>query len=189
MAVATEKIPDKARFDVYAMLIILTCFFTGGAAWFLYDHLTTHWGFGQEVKPEKAEHITQINGDPEKHPDIVVLRKEDIEDYAKAQKALGQDVELAKGYEWPAGFDPLNFPIRENLKSMEEPAGSGKFWLLYNDPSITDSAKNAEKQAEFIKQQQALMAAYKTPGRETVKEAPKEGGAEAPKDAATPANP
>jgi hypothetical protein len=191
MPATSETIPDRARFDVYAMMIILTCAFTGGATWMLYDDLTTHWGYGKEVKPEKAVHITKINSDPEKYPDVVNLTEEDKKDYELAQKAVGTDTTLSKGFEWPAGFDPLNYAVRPpNLKSVEEPAGSGKFVLIYNDPALS-AQQNQEKQAEFVKNLDALMNGYKGPAT-APKEAPKEGAApavETSKPAEAPAAP
>jgi hypothetical protein len=186
MPATNETIPEKARFDVYAMMVILTCMFTAGASWMLYDDLTRNWGYGQETKPEKAEHITRINPEDDKYHDVVSLTKEDLEDYAKAQKALGKDVELLKGYEWPANYDPLQYQVRPNLSLKEE---GGKFVVVYNDPALSPD-QNAAKQAEYVKQIDALMAGYKGPaGAAAPKEAPKDGAApagEAPKEGAAP---
>src|SRR5450432_2589234 len=119
MPATTDKIPDKIPFNVYAMLIILTFIFTGAATWMLGDDLSKTWHYFDDPKqwPERAVHITQINKDPEKYPENFELTETDKAEWGKAAKSVyPKDTPEfpEKDYDWPAGFDPLQYSIQRD---------------------------------------------------------------------------
>jgi hypothetical protein len=126
MPATTEKIPDKVPFNVYAMLIILTFIFTGGATWMLGLELSDTWhyfGNKEEHKElwDKAVHVTVINKADDKYPDNFELTKTDREEWDKAVKSLypKETIEFPeKDYEWPTGYDPLQYSIQFNGDNM-----------------------------------------------------------------------
>jgi hypothetical protein len=128
MPATTEKIPEKIPFNVYAMLIILTFVFTGTATWMMGDELSKTWHYfdKKEEWPEKAVHITTINKDQEKYPENFELTDTDRKEWDKVVKSLypKENIEFPeKDYEWPAGFDPLQYAIQrdgDNLTASKD---------------------------------------------------------------------
>ena len=149
MPAATDKIPDKIPFNVYAMLIILTFVFTGAATWMMGDDLAKNWHYfdKKEEMPKKAVHITQINSNPEQFPNNFQLTDVDKEEWELATKSLypKETIEFpVKGYEWPAGYDPLKYSVQyngDNLNpSQNRPDQDKQIQLLMKDPGFTAGA-------------------------------------------------
>ncbi|HYG75093.1 MAG TPA: hypothetical protein VEK08_08830 [Planctomycetota bacterium] len=162
MPPTTENIPEKPPFDVYAMLLILSFVFTVGATLLLNDELDKNWGFWEpkeQVRP-RALHITEINEAPDKYPDLINVRKIDLEEWKIAiENQTGKKADFPeKGFEWPAGYDPLAHPIvpgEDNLAKVpkeqidallkgREQAGETKA----EAPAPAPAEKPAEKPAE-----------------------------------------
>jgi len=119
MPPTTENIPEKPPFDVYAMLLILAFVFTGGATLLLNDDLDKNWGFWiakeDAAARKRATHITTINDDPEKFPEYLKLTEVDKQEWdIITNKAPLPE----KDYEWPAGYDPLNHPVKANTDNL-----------------------------------------------------------------------
>jgi len=128
MPVTIENIPDKAKFDVYAMLVVLTFVFTFGGTLMLNDNLDQVWSFWvkPEERKERAIHLTQMNADK---PDAehVKINEVDMKEWSlAAEQVHGSKQEFTvSSYEWPAGFDPNVTPVKpnaDNLKDIPEPA-------------------------------------------------------------------
>ena len=84
MPATPDKIPDKVPFDVYAMLIILTFLFTGGATLMINDRLGKEWQFWDDKATikEKAVHLTTINADPTKYQEgLVNVQETDLKEW------------------------------------------------------------------------------------------------------------
>ncbi|HEY3319780.1 MAG TPA: hypothetical protein VGP72_04815 [Planctomycetota bacterium] len=139
MPPTTENIPEKAPFDVYGMLLILSVIFTGGAAWILHDDLDRNWEYrflGDKATTKHAENLTEVSDNPEKGL-VVKVRKQDREEWAIAYRNLtGKEGKFPiEGYEWPEGFNPLETPIKPNdpdiLTTLPE-AARGALMKTYN---------------------------------------------------------
>src|SRR4051812_21092664 len=116
---------DSPKFDVYGMLLVLSVLATGGAAFLLYDDLTTNWGYGQPTT-KVAVNLTQANDDPATNPDTVSVRKVDLDEWKLIKP---KDTFPVTGFEWPEGYDPLKFPVKpdqDNLKDDKIPADMRK---------------------------------------------------------------
>lgn len=115
MPPTTENIPEKPPFDVYGMMLILCFVFTLGATLFLNDELDKHWDFWapKDNMPKKATHITEINDQPEKYPELVNVRKVDLDEWKITSKSVnGKEVTFpVDKFEWPEGYDPLANPV------------------------------------------------------------------------------
>lgn len=168
MPATNENIPDKPKFDVYAMLVILTFLFTLGSTLMLNDDLDKNWDFWikPEQRGERAVHITQMNQDKSDSVMVKVSDTDRKEWELAAKRVYGSDQTFpTSGYEWPAGFDPNVTPVRANADNLKD---------------IPENARNA------------LMAGYKgstAPVGAPAAEAPKADApkADAPKDATPPA--
>lgn len=125
MPPTTENIPEKPPFDVYGMMLILCFLFTLGASLLLNDELDKHWDFWADAKnpPKKALHITEINDQPDKYPELINLRKLDRAEWDLTSVSVnGKKVDFPeKGWEWPEGYDPLANPVtpgEDNLTKL-----------------------------------------------------------------------
>ena len=119
MPATNENIPEKAKFDVYAMLIILTFVFTLGSTLMLNDDLDKNWNFWAEPQPEKAVHLTEMNDDPAS--EYVIVREIDRKEWDLAMKSVhGTDQNFTvSGYEWPAGYDVKKYPVKPGANNLE----------------------------------------------------------------------
>jgi hypothetical protein len=110
-----DKIPEKVPFDVYAMLIILTFLFTGGATLMINDRLSKEWQFWDDKATikEKSVHLTLMNPDQAKYPEgLVHVQETDLKEW-KLIEAEGSNSEFPiRDFEWPAGYDPMKYPIK-----------------------------------------------------------------------------
>ena len=122
MARTTEKIPDKTRHDVYGTLVMLTFVFVTASSVILYKELTDNWGFGVNPQPEVAVNITKINENPADYPNIVKVTDTDRKEWDLCAKVLypgtAPDFPVT-GYEYPAGYDPLKYPVKGDSSNME----------------------------------------------------------------------
>lgn len=129
MPVAEEKLPDKRVFDVYAMMVLLTCVALGGAIYFLFDELNRNWyGDHEVVNGQYAAHITKMNDDPKNYKGIVNLREVDLDEYKLCRENNDEDPTLPgdeKEWRWPSGYDPLRYaldPLKNNWADAVEKA-------------------------------------------------------------------
>ncbi|HYF52386.1 MAG TPA: hypothetical protein VEJ63_23470 [Planctomycetota bacterium] len=164
MPATTENIPDKPKFDVYAMLIILTFLATLGATLMLNDNLDKVWGFWipPENRKERSVHITVMNEN--ENSDRVKISERDMKEwYLAAEQVYGgkQENFTETNFEWPQGYDVNQHPVMPNKNNLE---------------TIPENVRNA------------LMAGYRGGAAAPAGEAPKPeaapapaGGGEAPK--------
>lgn len=159
MPATTENIPDKPKFDVYAMLVILTFLATLGATLMLNDDLDKNCDFWikPEQRGERAVHITLMNQE-DAASSMVKLSETDRKEWDLAAKhAYGSDQNFTEsGYEWPSGYNVNANPVRANADNLKD---------------IPENARNA------------LMAGYKGAPKA---DAPK---SDAPKPEAAPTPP
>ena len=126
MPPTTENIPEKPPFDVYGMMLILCFLFTLGATLLLNDELDKHWDFWADAKnpPKKATHLTEINDQPDKYPELINVRKTDLDEWALTSVSVngGKKVDFPeKDFKWPEGYDPLANPVtpgEDNLTKL-----------------------------------------------------------------------
>ncbi len=194
MPATTDKIPDKIPFNVYAMLIILTFIFTGAATWMLGDDLAKTWHYfdKKEEWQDRAVHITTINKDPEKYPENFELTETDKKEWEKVVKSLYPKETIdfpEKDYEWPAGYDPLQYSIQrdgDNLTASKDRPDQEKQMkaLLAGDhsPAAAPAAVTPEAPKTDAPKTDAPKAdaPKDAPKADAPKEAPKAD--EAPKD-------
>jgi hypothetical protein len=111
-----DKIPDKVPFDVYAMLIILTFLFTGGATLMINDRLSKEWQFWDDKATikNKSVHLTQMNPDPAKYPEgLVVVQDVDKDEWKLIDAESQSPGEFPhRDFDWPAGYDPMQYPVK-----------------------------------------------------------------------------
>ncbi len=145
MPPTNEQIREKTPVDVYATLLILSFLFTAGASFFLYDELTSNWGWQMWGPATKAVavHVTQQNDDPEKNPDIIKITETDRKEY----KLINNDADIydiEKGCAWPAEFDPLvKVPYKNNAVQWEEIRKAGDVLIIPADAAAAPAAPAA----------------------------------------------
>jgi hypothetical protein len=181
MAAALENIPDKPRFDVYSMIVILTFVFTLGSTLMLNDHLDKVWDFWAkpEQRKEHAVHLTVMNSD-DPNSQKVKLNETDLKewDLASEQDTGSKSPFPYSNYEWPKGFDPnTNSALKPDIVfEKDQPVAPYDLLLKDYKPSlITELAPRPDAPTTEASKESAPKA-----------DAPK---ADAPKDAAPPANP
>lgn len=126
MPPTTENIPEKPPFDVYGMMLILCFLFTLGATLLLNDELDKHWDFWapKDNMPKKATHLTEINDQPDKYPELINVRKLDLDEWKITSKSVngGKEVKFPEeNFAWPEGYDPLANPVipfEDNLTKL-----------------------------------------------------------------------
>jgi hypothetical protein len=130
--VAEEKLPDRRFFDVYAVMILLTCAALGGGIWFAVDELQKNWYGGEELTGDYAINITQPNPNPAR-PDIIGISDRDLDDYRKA-KLNADGVENAvppneAKWRWPSGYDFVKYaidPLKNNSREADADSETGR---------------------------------------------------------------
>ena len=124
MPATTENIPDKPKFDVYAMLVILTFVCTLGATLMLNDNLDKVWGYW--VKPEerkpRALHLTQMNSEKPESDRVKISELDRKEWELAAEQVHGSKQEFTvSGFDWPSGYDPNQHPVLPNKDNLTIP--------------------------------------------------------------------
>ncbi len=149
MPPSTESIPDKPVFDVYGMLLVLTCIFTAGATALLWADLDKNWGWSTPTA-KRAVTLTEVNDDPAKNPDIISVRKIDLDEWQVANENInGKKSEFpVKNFQWPEGYDPIANPVisgADNASTIPEAARTA---LLKNYSPEGATEKAPEKAPE-----------------------------------------
>jgi len=115
MPAAEEKLQEKAPFDVYAMMLIVSSALTLTAICLVWAELRKNWYAAEAPAQPKAVYLTYLN-EPvsEAGPEEagkgawVVVNKTDLED----ARALGIKPEVK---EFPTWMDPLKKPVSAEL--------------------------------------------------------------------------
>ena len=141
-----DKIPDKVPFDVYAMLIILTFLFTGGATLMINDRLSKEWQFWDDKATikEKAVHITLMNPDTSKYPEgLVHVQETDLKEWKLIEIESGGADFPYRDYEGPAGYDPMKYPIKfkEDFLGPKENAEQRAAFQKLADAKVAGAAE------------------------------------------------
>ncbi|HLX62571.1 MAG TPA: hypothetical protein VKX17_14940 [Planctomycetota bacterium] len=151
---------EKPRFDVYAMLLLLSFLMTLGAVLLLNDDLSSNYGF-KLFGDKPAGHTWHITEYQEvgKHyaiPGYVELRKQDLDDWETIHK--GEKFPIPKAdYEWPKDYDVAGHPInpaldnQQNVDDASKPAvikGLEALAAVKPDEPKKDEPKKDEKPPE-----------------------------------------
>jgi len=81
MPVADEKLEEKAPFDVYAMMLILSFIVIAVAIYLLNNESQEHWKAGSPPGTEVAVDLTKFNDDEGKFKDQIILSNSDKKEY------------------------------------------------------------------------------------------------------------
>ena len=148
MPPTADEISDKPVFDVYAMLLVLSFVFTGGAALLINADLTNKWNFWSPKGDIKQKwYITQMNDKEDQFPKYTKLRKEDLDDWKRIN---GVDKFTVSDYEWPEGFDPLVNPVLPNTDNLAGIPEAARTALMkgYSGPSDASVPEKAPESKE-----------------------------------------
>ncbi|MCY3023158.1 MAG: hypothetical protein NTW87_29630 [Planctomycetota bacterium] len=120
MPPTTENIAEKPVFNVYGTMLILSFLILLGATLLLNDDLDKHWGFWvpkeDPSRNKRAVHITQLNEEPDKYPDIASVTTTDLDDWKLIK---GEGAAFPYKDLWPQGYNPLQNPVKANTDNLQ----------------------------------------------------------------------
>jgi hypothetical protein len=147
MPPTNENIADRPGFDVYGAMLVLSFLAALGAAWLMRQELVDNYGWNiDKNSPEfkdQAVHITEINKDPQKYPEIVQLTETDQKEW-EFIKGKGT-VFPVKDFKWPEGYDPLEHAVKPLANNLEL---QGLEALMKSFQPPAEGVAPAEKPAE-----------------------------------------
>ena len=142
MPAAEEKLQEAMPFDVYAMLLIISCVATLTAVCILWAELRQNWYGAEPPGVPKAVYLSSLNqpaggGAQAAECDWLVVNASDLDD----AKALNIKVDDVK--EFPVWSDPLKHPVKaeldaDNTKDVppEELSKLKEEYVSQKDPTV-----------------------------------------------------
>ena len=165
---------DGSKFDVYAMMLILSFFMVVGACLLMNDELASNWNFklgGDPPPKDQKWHITEYRELKTYPVPYVDLREKDLAEWKVAHNASGAvngESFPVQGYEWPKDANGVRYKVDQ---FPVDPLKDNNWESAL--PSPTDDEVTKTRKKEMMDQFLLLLST-----------APKEGAAEPAKEPA-----
>jgi hypothetical protein len=86
-----------------------------------------------------------LNDDAAKHPSTVAITETDLKEWKLIRKRRGEsEAYPVRNFEWPQGYKPLEFPVRENVDNLQLPAEQREALMRGWDPLSAGAAPAPE---------------------------------------------